>query len=360
MIAMRRQAEDGERKTMNGKTQQSSNDFTTSRPLDSSSRLTTHDSRPAVQLRGVSGGYGAADVFSGVTLEIPRGQFVGLVGPSGAGKTSLLKAMLGGLPRVTGSVTVNGLPVGPERPPAGVGYVPQIETVDWSFPVTVLDVVMMGRVRRMGILPWPSREDRRAAESTLERLGLARLGQRHIRDLSGGQQQRVFLARALIGQPDLLILDEPTASVDVKTRDDILHLLAELNRQGVTVVLTTHELNAVAAHLPCVVCVNGGMVAQGSPLDVFTAPILSRTFGTEMRVVRDEETGGLLIAEAGRHGPFAEPAHHHAHLHAESLPHQRAGLGVMPEPAIPCAMNGQHGLPAHSHDERPTLSSVAD
>ncbi len=303
-------------------------------------------------MRGVSGGYGAADVFSDVTLEIPRGQFVGLVGPSGAGKTSLLKAMLGGLPRVSGSVTVDGVPVAPGKPPAGAGYVPQIETVDWTFPATVEDVVMMGRVRRMGLLPWPSREDRRATEQTLERLGLAGLGRRHIRELSGGQQQRVFLARALIGEPDLLVLDEPTASIDVKTRDDILHLLAELNRQGVTIVLTTHELNAVAAHLPSVVCVNGGVVAQGSPLDVFTAPILSRTFGAEMRVIREEETGGLLIAEAGWHGPFAEPRFHHAHLHDEGIPHQRARLGVN------AGTHPTNGV--HDHDRAHELELAAE
>jgi ABC-type Mn2+/Zn2+ transport system ATPase subunit len=139
----------------------------------------------------------------------------------------------------------------------------------------------------------------------LERLGIGNLCRRHTRDLSGGQQQRTFLARALVGSPRLLILDEPTASVDVKTRDDILHLLVELNREGVTIVMTTHELNTVAAHLPRVVCVNGGIVAEGPPTDVFTGPLLSRTFNAEMRVVRDPDTGGLLVAEAGRHSPFA-------------------------------------------------------
>jgi zinc/manganese transport system ATP-binding protein/zinc transport system ATP-binding protein len=305
-----------------------------------------------IDLRSVSGGYDAVDVIRDVSLRIPHGQFVGLVGPSGAGKTSLLKAILGGLPRIAGTVLVDGMPVTPGNPPSGVGYVPQIETVDWSFPVTVENVVTMGRIRRMGPLPWPSREDRRATEAILEQLGLGGLGRRQIRDLSGGQQQRVFLARALIGQPGLLILDEPTAGIDVKSRDDILHLLATLNRQGVTIVISTHELNAVAAHLPWVVCVSGGVVAQGSPLEVFTPPILSRTFGTEMRVVRDQESGGLLIAEAGRHGPFAEPHFHHEHLHAKGIPHEHAGLGFDPGDR-----SRDH---QRMHEEKPAIAGVAD
>ena len=181
---------------------------------------------------------------------------------------------------------------------------PQVETVDWHFPVTVEDVVLMGRVGRMGLMPWPSRSDRKAVAAALERLGIGGLARRHIRDLSGGQQQRTFLARALVAEPDILVLDEPTASVDVKTRDDIIHYLVELNRDGVTIIMTTHELNSVAAHLPWVVCVNRTVVAQGSPADVFTGPILSRTFNAEMRVVPDPVTGALLVAEAGSHGPF--------------------------------------------------------
>ena len=258
-----------------------------------------------LSLVDVSCEYDVASVLRDVSLRVPTGQFVGLIGPSGAGKTTLLRAMLGLVPRVQGEVWLGGRAITGDRPRADVGYVPQVETVDWTFPVTVADVVLMGRIARMGLLPWPSRDDRRAVADILERLGIGHLARRHLRDLSGGQQQRTFLARALIGRPRILLLDEPTASVDVKTRDDLLHLLVDLHREGITIVMTTHELNAVAAHLPWVVCVNGAIVAQGPPPDVFTAPILSRTFAAAMRVVRDPETGTLLVAEAGRHGPFA-------------------------------------------------------
>jgi zinc/manganese transport system ATP-binding protein/zinc transport system ATP-binding protein len=262
---------------------------------------------PAVHFIDVSCGYDRSrPVVQDVSLRVEPGGFVGLVGPSGAGKTTLIKTMLGMTPSVAGTVRVGGQAVTPGNSPRGVGYVPQVETVDWTFPVTVEQVVMLGKIGGMGRLPWPSRADRRDVAETLERLGIGDLGGRHIRDLSGGQQQRTFLARALVAQTDLLVLDEPTASVDIKTRDDILHLLAGLNRQGVTIVMTTHELNTVAAHLPWVLCVNGGIVAQGRPVDIFTGPILSRTFQTEMRVVHDAESGAVLVAEAGSHRPLSE------------------------------------------------------
>jgi zinc/manganese transport system ATP-binding protein/zinc transport system ATP-binding protein len=261
--------------------------------------------RGSIELANVSCAYDRAPVVTRVSMRVEPGQFVGMIGPSGAGKTTLLRAMLGLAPRVDGQVTVGGVPVRPGRPPKGVGYVPQVETVDWSFPVTVENVVLMGQSARLGRTPWASKAERRAVHDVLERLGIGGLAGRHIRDLSGGQQQRTFLARALISNPSVLFLDEPTASVDIKTRDDILHQLVELNRGGITVVMTTHELNTVAAHLPWVICVNGGIIAQGTPEKVFTSPILSRTFKSEMRVVRDPETGTTLVAEAGNHGPLA-------------------------------------------------------
>lgn len=260
----------------------------------------------AVILEQVSCGYHGTYVLTDVDLRIPAGRFVGLIGPSGAGKTTLLRTMLGLVPNVHGRVDVGGRTVRPGFPPANVGYVPQIGMIDWSFPVTVENVVVMGRHRQMHWLPWPSKHDKMDVGEMLERLGIGGLAKRHIRDLSGGQQQRVFLARALISRPDVLILDEPTASVDIRTRDEILHLLAEINQTGITIVITTHELNSLAAHLPWVVAINRGIVAQGTPEEVFTPAIMSRTFDAEMRVIRDTETGNLLVTEAGLHGPFSQ------------------------------------------------------
>jgi zinc/manganese transport system ATP-binding protein len=262
--------------------------------------LTNH----AIDLHNVSCAYDGTPVLSGVSLRIPPGQFAGMIGPSGAGKTTLLRAMLGLAPRVDGSVRVAGFEVKPGQPPAGVGYVPQVETVDWSFPVTVEQVALMGMRTRLGQTPWPTKDERHTVGEVLERLGIGKLAKRQIRDLSGGQQQRTFLARALVGQPSVLLLDEPTASVDIKTRHDILHLLVDLNHQGVTIAMTTHELNTVAAHLPWVVCVNGGIVAQGPPSSVFSSVTMTKTFNSEMRAVKDPDTGSVFIAEAGHHGPL--------------------------------------------------------
>jgi ABC-type Mn2+/Zn2+ transport system ATPase subunit len=177
------------------------------------------------------------------------------------------------------------------RPGLTVGYVPQVETVNWNFPVTVLETVLMARTagRRW---PWPSPTERRDAGAALARLGLAGLGRRHIRELSGGQQQRVFIARALLQQPQLLLLDEPTAGVDVRTRHEVLHLLADLNADGLAILLTTHDLNGMAAHLPHLVCLNTEITGAGPPEVVLTPEVLERTYGAPMEVI---EHGGMRV-----------------------------------------------------------------
>jgi ABC-type Mn2+/Zn2+ transport system ATPase subunit len=256
-------------------------------------RLRPLTDTPIVVFDHVTCAYGSVPVVDGVDLTIRAGEFVGIVGPSGAGKTTLLRAMLGSVKPVHGEV----------RRAAGlrVASVPQLETVDWNFPVTVAEVVAMSRPARTW---WPriSADERREIDGVLERLGLTGLGNRHIRELSGGQQQRVFLARALVQHPDLLVLDEPTAGIDVRTRHEVLHVLADLNEaepagQGIAIVLTTHDLNGLAAHLPRLVCFNRTVIADGFPTDVLEADVLERTYGAPMEVL---EHGGIpVVLEQG-------------------------------------------------------------
>jgi zinc/manganese transport system ATP-binding protein/zinc transport system ATP-binding protein len=280
-----------------------------------------------VRFDRVTCGYDGEPVLRDVDLVIERGAFTGIVGPSGAGKTTLLRAIVGAVPRVTGRITVGGAVVG-GRTTRGVGWVPQLETVDWQFPATVSEVVLMGRWSDRPWRAWSTAEDRARVDSLLDRLGIAGLGGRHIRELSGGQQQRVFLARAMIGEPSLLLLDEPTSGVDLKTRDDILHLLADLNRDGMTIVLTTHELNTVAAHLPWVVCVNRQIIAEGDPDEIFTSEVLGRTYGADLRVVRQD--GIVLVADAAPHRLRSALRHRHegfehAHHEHDDAGHVHAG-----------------------------------
>jgi zinc/manganese transport system ATP-binding protein/zinc transport system ATP-binding protein len=221
-------------------------------------------------LQQVSAGYPEQPIFEELDLAVMSGEFAAIVGPTGGGKTTLLKTILGVLPCLGGTIHW--------ACPNAIGYVPQRESIDWAFPVTAQQVVLMGRHRHTSRWPWPTREDRRLAAALLDRLGLAAYTSRHISQLSGGQQQRVFLARALIGKPDLLLLDEPTSGVDMKTQVELLQLLAELNQEGITILLTTHDLSTVASQVPWVICFNRGLVAQGKPEEVFTSSLLRRTY----------------------------------------------------------------------------------
>ncbi|HEX4902156.1 MAG TPA: metal ABC transporter ATP-binding protein [Acidimicrobiales bacterium] len=233
-------------------------------------------------LHGVRAGYGDGAVLEDVTLAVGAGDFVGIVGPSGSGKSTLLRVLLGSVPVTGGAVR--------RAPGTRVGYVPQVERIDWDFPVTVSQCVLMARTGRLA--PWTSRQEKAEVREVLGRLGIGDLADRHIRALSGGQQQRVFLARALLGEPDLLLLDEPTSGVDVRTRHEILHLLGELHDGGLGIVLTTHDLNGIAAHLPRLVCLNGRVLGEGAPADVLVPEVLEATYGSPMEVL---EHGGMRV-----------------------------------------------------------------
>jgi zinc/manganese transport system ATP-binding protein/zinc transport system ATP-binding protein len=257
---------------------------------------------PIIDLRHVRFGYNKSPILENINLHLHSGQFAAIVGPSGAGKSTLLKLILGMLPVQHGDVyrDASSLIINGEKPRAlRMGYIPQLETIDWNFPVTVEQVVLMGRVSHTQWGPFYTTADKAQLKNVLRGLEIEPLAKRHIRDLSGGQQQRVFLARALISKPDLLVLDEPTSGVDIRSAQNILHILADLNRQGMTILMTTHDLNLAAAHVPWIVCLNKTIIAQGTPDDVFNTQTLYTTYNSEMLVVKQD---GMIFIQQKPHG----------------------------------------------------------
>jgi len=249
---------------------------------------------PLVNITDVSSGYAGSPAIENVSLKIWPGQFIAVVGPNGGGKTTLLRTILGAVPLMRGRVAIRGETVGGAALQR-VGYVPQLETIDWNFPITVEEVLLMGLFRKNHWLKRIKKEDLKKIDALLDRLNLTGLGKRHIRELSGGQQQAVFLGRALLGEPDLILLDEPTAGLDIRSRDDVIHFLHEINHQGVAIVITAHDLNWVAAHLPWVVCLNRRVIAEGKPQEVFTSAVLQETYRGDMVVFLHD--GMVMIGE---------------------------------------------------------------
>jgi ABC-type Mn2+/Zn2+ transport system ATPase subunit len=223
--------------------------------------------------------YDGRTALDDVSVRVPHGAHVAVVGPNGAGKSTLFKAIVGLLPARSGVVTVHGRTDSGER--IVLAYVPQREEIDWRFPVTVRDVVTMGRFDRLGRLGRVRREDREAVDRALGQLAIGDLAERPIGDLSGGQQQRVFLARALAQEPHVLLLDEPFTGVDAGVRESIVGVLDELKTAGMTVLASTHDLDLAARQFELVLLLNRHVVAYGPPAAVLTAETVAHTFGAQ-------------------------------------------------------------------------------
>lgn len=230
----------------------------------------------AVRISGLTVAYDGAPVLRNVDLDIPAGRLAAVIGPNGAGKTTLLKTVLGLLKPVAGTVAFPGAERGGGR---GIAYVPQSDSVDWDFPVTVLDVALMGRYRHIGWLRRPGRGDRELAMGMLARVGMSEYAGRQIGRLSGGQRQRVFLARALVQEADMYFMDEPFRGVDAQTEGRIVGLLRELADSGRTVVVVHHDLQTVAGYFDWAVLINTRVIASGPVGEVFHRKNLEATYG---------------------------------------------------------------------------------
>jgi ABC-type Mn2+/Zn2+ transport system ATPase subunit len=233
-----------------------------------------------LDLDGVSVGYNGKPVLRDVTVQITHGARVAIVGPNGAGKSTLFKALAGLLPISAGEISIHCQPLGSHQD--CIAYVPQREDVDWRFPVTVSDVVMMGRYGRLGWLKRPKHEDVVAVKRGMEQMGIADLAGRRIGELSGGQQQRVFLARALAQEPHILLMDEPFSGIDASTQEATLQLLDRLREQGVTTLVSTHDLTLASTRFDEVMLLNHRLIAYGPVKNVFTPQALSEAFGGQV------------------------------------------------------------------------------
>lgn len=236
-----------------------------------------HEPHIALHVEDLTVSYARAPVLWDIDLDVPPGVMCAVVGPNGAGKSTLIKAVLGLVPPAAGHVRFFGLPYAQVR--QRVGYVPQRSSVDWDFPATALDVVIMGLYGRLGWLRRVGPAERARALAALEAVSMADFAGRHIADLSGGQQQRVFIARALVQEPDLLLLDEPMAGVDAVTEAAIVALLHRLRDEGKTVIVVHHDLQTVARYFDWLVMLNRKVIAQGKVSEVYTPANLRAAYG---------------------------------------------------------------------------------
>ena len=244
-----------------------------------------HSPDAPLSIHDMTVAYHRKPVLWDVDLDVPEGKLIAIVGPNGAGKSTLIKAALDLIPRASGRVLVYGKTYRKNR--SRVGYVPQRESVDWDFPVSALDVVTMGRYGRIGWFMPVRRKHREAAREALDRVGIADLAHRQISQLSGGQQQRTFLARALVQEADLYLMDEPFAAVDAATERAIVTILKDLRAAGKTVLVVHHDLQTVEEYFDHVILMNMRIVAHGPVSTTFTPENLRKTYGGKLTVLAE-------------------------------------------------------------------------
>ena len=225
---------------------------------------------PILKVDNLTVSYNGSHALEGVSFSVEAGERVAVVGPNGSGKSTLFKAMVGLVRPVAGSIQSNG---------AEIGYVSQRSEVDWRFPVTVHDVVMMGRIAQIGWLRWQRPVDRAVVRRCLDQVGMAAFAGRQIGELSGGQQQRVFIARALAQNASILLMDEPFSGVDVPSQEAILEILDGLREQGVTVLLSTHDLNLAVERFDRLALLNRRLIAYGPARGAITPAALAAAYG---------------------------------------------------------------------------------
>jgi manganese/iron transport system ATP-binding protein len=249
--------------------------------------------QPILSLADVTLRYNGKAALDRVSFELITGEQVAVVGPNGAGKSTLFKVIAGVLPPTAGRVQVYGYGPGGH---ICIAYVPQRSQVDWSFPVNVADVVMMGRVGKMGLFRRPTKRDWDYVHQCLQVVAMDDLADRQIGELSGGQQQRVFIARALAQEAELMLMDEPLTGLDVKSQEDIFAILAELRQRRVTVLVATHDLNLAAERFDRVMLLNHQLLGLGRPNEVFTPERLLTAYGGQMRLIETDQ-GVLALSD---------------------------------------------------------------
>ena len=257
----------------------------------------------------VDAGYGRRSALTDVSLDVRAGSLLAVIGPNGAGKSTLLKLIAGLIRPTAGQLTVLGGPPGAAA--RKVAYLPQAEAVDWEFPVTVAEVVMMGRYARLGFGREPRALDRERVAAALETVGMAGAARRQIGALSGGQRRRVFLARALAAEPELYLLDEPVTGVDIRTQEDLMDVLEAEARAGKTVIATTHDLICAAQRFHEAALLNGRLVAHGPADLVLDQRLLAETYGGHVLVLPGD--GGRLVLDDAHHHDEAAGGERHFH-----------------------------------------------